>query len=40
MEKKDCEAKSLKLTHGEHENQMEALIDSYVERVTIQHLKT
>lgn len=38
--KKDCEAKSLKLTHGEHENQMKALIDSYVERVTIQHLKT
>lgn len=32
--KRDCEAQSLKLTHGEYENQVEALIDSNLESVT------
>lgn len=32
--KRDCEAQCLKLTHGEYENQVEALIDSNLESVT------
>lgn len=32
--KRDCEAQCLKLTHGESENQVEALIDSNLESVT------